>query len=68
MAKHKHRFVATPITGKNAATGKETLFNWKVACEICHKQAQSGDTIEEIKASWWKEIMPKGKLVSIIMP
>lgn len=67
MARHKHRFVAFPFTGQNAWTGKEALFGWKVECEICHKQAQIGDTVEEIKASWRKEIVPENKLVNIIL-
>ena len=48
--------------------GKEALFNWRVECEICHKQAKSGDLVEEIKQSWWKEIVPENKLVNIVMP
>lgn len=66
--KHKHRFVAIPFTGQNAFDGKEAMFGWKVECEICYKQAKSGDLVEEIKQSWWKEIVPKSKLVSIVLP
>jgi hypothetical protein len=68
MARHKHRFIAIPITGQNAWTGKEALFGWRLECEICYKQAKPGDTIEEIKSSWWKEIVPESKLVNIIVP
>jgi len=63
--RHQHRFVATPITGQNAGNGKEALFGWRVECDKCHKIAKDGDIIEEIRASWFKEIVPKSKLVHI---
>ena len=63
--KHAHRFIATPITGQGAHNGRETLFGWRVECERCYKKPKTGDIIEEIKPSWWGEIVPKSKLVSI---
>lgn len=66
MAKHNHRFIATPFTGQNACNGKEALFGWRVYCEHCHKNAKIGDKIEEIKASHWREIVPENQLVSLI--
>lgn len=64
--RHKHRFVATPLTGQNMATGKESLFGWQVRCEVCYKQIKEGNVIEEIKASSWREVVPKGMLVNIV--
>lgn len=66
MTKHKHRFVATAITGRNM-TGKECILGWRINCEQCNKQAKEGDLLEEIKASWWKEIIPKSKPINIIL-
>ena len=66
--RHQHRFVAIPITGKNAWTGKEGMLGWKVECEHCYKKPNPGDIVEEIKPSWWKEIVPEAKLVHIVMP
>lgn len=65
MARHKHRFVAIPITGQNAGTGKEKMFGWRVECEVCYKPAELGDIVEEIKASHWREVKPENELVSI---
>lgn len=64
--KHKHRFVAWPLTGQNMASGKEGLIGWKLECEHCYKQAKTGDNIEEIKQSHWREIVPKAKLVNLV--
>ncbi|MBA7581212.1 hypothetical protein ES708_23114 [subsurface metagenome] len=66
--KHKHRFVAIPITGQNAWDGKEGLFGYRFECEHCGKFAKEGDTIEEVKQSWLKEIMPESKLVNYVVP
>lgn len=63
--RHKHRFVAMPITGENAGNGKEDLLGWRVECETCGKLAKSGDTIEEIRASQRREIVPINKLVNV---
>jgi len=65
MPRHNHRFIAIPITGQNAWNGKEGMLGWKVECELCYKQAKSGDMVEEIKASHWKGVVPQAKLVSI---
>ncbi len=65
---HKHRFVAFPFTGQNAFNGKEALFGYKLECEHCHKLAKPGDIIEELKASWWKEIVPEAKPIHYVVP
>ncbi|KKM91590.1 hypothetical protein LCGC14_1227020 [marine sediment metagenome] len=67
-ARHTHRFTAVPITGRGTHDGKEGLFGWRVECEHCGKKPQSGDVVEEIKTSWWKEIVPENKLVNIVYP
>lgn len=59
MNRHKHRFVAIPITGQNAWNGKEALFGYRLECEHCYKKAKAGDIIVEVKPSPWKEIHPK---------
>lgn len=68
MARHKHRFVAVPMTGQNMWSGKEALFGYSLYCEHCYKSAKSGDMIEEVKASWWKEIVPEAKAINYIVP
>ena len=68
MGRHKHKFVAIPITGQNAGNGKESLFGYKFQCEQCYKQAEPGNVIVEVKQSWWKEIMPKAKAINYIVP
>ncbi|KKN23693.1 hypothetical protein LCGC14_0902520 [marine sediment metagenome] len=62
----KHRFVATPITGQSMV-GKEVLLGERVECEHCYKRAKAGDTVEAIRASWWKEIIPKGLSINITL-
>lgn len=66
VAKCNHKFVAYPITGENA-TGKEKLFNYKVQCEKCKKDAKDGDLVEEVKASHWKQIFPKSVKINYIL-
>ena len=68
MTRHKHRFTATPITGKNACDGKEYLFGYRLDCEQCSRQAKPGDVIEEVKASWWKEVIPESKAIHYVLP
>ena len=66
--KHAHRFVATPITGRGMHDGRERLFDLRIECEQCGKKPQSGDIVEEIKSSWWKEVVSETKLVRIVCP
>lgn len=66
--RHKHKFVATPITGKNVWSGKEELFGYHLECEVCYKQAKAGDVIEEVKSSWWKEIIPEARQINYVLP
>ena len=67
MKHHKHKFVAIPITGQSAGNGEEELLGWHLKCEVCGKQAKEGDTIVEVKQSWWKEIVPKIKPINYIL-
>ena len=57
--RHKHRFVAIPITGQNAWNGREALFGYRLECEQCGRRAKPGNLIEEVKASHWQEIHPE---------
>jgi hypothetical protein len=65
MARHEHRFVATPITG-HSVMGFEVMFGWRVECETCFAKPKLDDHVVEIKASWWKEIVPETLSVDII--
>ena len=65
--KHTHRYTATPITGWNVM-GFEVLFGWRVECETCHAKPSSGDIVEEIKPSWYKEIKPASEIVRLVYP
>jgi len=59
LPKCRHRFVAYPLTGKNAWTGKETLFGFSVKCEKCHKLGSEQVEIVAIKPSWYREVIPE---------
>ena len=68
MKRHKHKFVASPITGKNAWDGKEALFGYRFECEHCGRLAKQGDTIEEVRVSWLKEVIPETRAINYVVP
>ena len=55
----KHEFIAVPITGLNAATGKEDLLGFKIVCSKCGKTGDDPSKVVEITSSWWEQVIPK---------
>jgi len=57
----KHEFVAIPIAGQNALTGKEVIFGFRIECRKCRKigDRDDKDKIVEIAASPWKQAIPE---------
>ena len=62
--KHKHEFIAVPITGRNVWNGKEDLLGYNFTCKHCHRQAKQGDTITKVIKSHWGEVIPKTKVIN----
>ncbi len=70
MPKHQHRFIARPITGMNVGPKgeREVLFGYNLECEQCQRAAKSGDTVVEVKASAFKELIPENVAVEYVVP
>ena len=59
--KCKHEYIAIPIAGRNALTGKEVIFGFTIECRKCGKIGDRGDKdkIIEIAPSPWKQAIPE---------
>jgi len=55
----KHEFIAIPITGRNAMTGEEVLFGFRIECRKCGKIGDENCEIVEIAPSPWRQVIPE---------